>query len=244
MEVLMFDTYEELSKKAADDLIELMKLRKDPLLCVASGDSPAGMYQNIADKVFKNELDISNWSFLGLDEWVGMNGRDEGSCRFHLNKDFFYPLKVDENRIFFFDGRVTDLNKECEVAENFILQHGGIDTTILGLGLNGHIGMNEPNTSASSRSHVTELDPITQQTGQKYFKKEQQLKNGITLGLGTLMESENILLIVSGSKKAAIVRKMLEAEISEDIPASLLRKHRGARIYLDAEAAKLLDSSK
>ncbi len=104
--------------------------------------------------------------------------------------------------------------------------------------MNGHIGMNEPGTSAALRSHVTALDPITKETAQKYFKEQRQLTNGVTLGLATLMEARYIILLVSGAHKAGIVKKILEDEISEQIPGSLLRNHPGLNIYLDAEAAK------
>ncbi|MDP4262749.1 MAG: glucosamine-6-phosphate deaminase [Bacteroidota bacterium] len=242
MEIFIADTYPDLSKQAANDLVQLMRSRKHPLLCTASGDTPAGLYKNIVDKVAKKELDISGWFFVGLDEWTGMNGDDEGSCRFHLNNQLFRPLQVADNKIFFFDGRAKDLHKECEDAENFIVQQGGIDVAILGLGMNGHIGMNEPGTSQSLRSHVTALDPITQQTGQKYFKKQQQLTGGITLGLATLLDAKHIILLVSGSHKAGIVKKILDEKISEQVPGSLLRQHPGLKIYLDADAAKEIQS--
>lgn len=241
MEIIVADTYNDLSQQAAGDVIQLMQLRKQPLICVASGDTPAGLYKNLTDKFDKRKLDISGWSFIGLDEWVGMNGDDEGSCRFHLNDQLFHPLHIADDAICFFNGRAKDLNKECEVTEIYIRQQGGIDVAILGLGMNGHIGMNEPGTSPSSRSHIAALDPITQKTGQKYFKKEQILKEGITLGLATLMESKHIILIVSGSHKAEIIKRMLEGEISEQVPASLLRKHPGLKIYLDKDAAKLIN---
>ena len=135
----------------------------------------------------------SDWYFLSLDEWVGMNGEDEGSCRFHLNNQLFNPLNVKEDHIGFFDGQEKDLERECDKIENFITGHGGIDIAILGLGMNGHVGMNEPGTSLSLRSHVTELDSLTKKIGQKYFKKEQELSKGITLGLATLHGSPVLL---------------------------------------------------
>ncbi|MDP9230497.1 MAG: glucosamine-6-phosphate deaminase [Bacteroidota bacterium] len=240
MQVFITDTYKALSEQAANDVVQLMRSRNNPLLCAASGDTPAGLYKEIVDKVNKNELDISDWSFAGLDEWVGMNENDEGSCRFNLNDQLFRPLKIAANKISFFDGKANDLHKECEDVESFILQKGGIDVAILGLGMNGHIGMNEPGTSPALRSHVTALDPITQKVGQKYFKEKQQLTAGITLGLATLMESSYIILLVSGSHKAEIVKKILEEEISEQLPGSLLRNHPSLKIYLDAEAARLI----
>jgi galactosamine-6-phosphate isomerase len=240
MEVIVSNSYAELSLRVADDLIRCMGARENPLLCAASGDSPSGLYKDLVAKVERKELDISDWAFLGLDEWVGLNGGDEGSCRYHLDRELFSPLHVPADKFFFFDGRKEDLDSECRQAEAFILRHGGLDATILGLGLNGHVGMNEPGTPVLSRTHVTVLDPITAQTGQKYFKKATALSKGITLGLGTILDSRNIFLLVSGAKKASIVKTVLAGEISETVPASMLRRHPGLRIYLDKEAAGLL----
>mgnify|MGYP001799336298 CR=1 FL=1 len=140
-------------------------------MCTASGDSPKGLYKALIKQVNENKIDISSWNFVGLDEWLGMNRNDEGSCRFHLNNDLFQPLHVEENKISFFDGRAKDLEKECDRIENSIIKIGGIDVAIVGLGLNGHVGMNEPGTPADLRSHVAEIDRQTQQAGQKYFKE-------------------------------------------------------------------------
>lgn len=240
MKVFIAGNYAELSAKAADDLIQLMKTNDHPVVCTASGDSPAGMYKLLVEKFERKELDVSNWQILGLDEWVGLNGDTEGSCRYHLNNQLFNPLQLTSEQIVFFDGKAADLQQECEAVETFIQQQGGIDVAILGLGLNGHIGMNEPGTSAASRSHVITLDPITQKTGQKYFKERQELTHGITLGIASLMDAKQIMLLVSGAKKAAIVKQLLEEEISEKIPGTLLRNHPGLTVYLDKEAASLL----
>ena len=190
------------------------------------------------DKVNKNEANVNGWYFLGLDEWGGMNGDNEGSCRWHLNNQLFHPLKPAEDHIAFFDGK-ADLESECDRIENFIGQHG-IDVSILGLGMNGHIGMNEPGTPVSSRTHVNELDPLTAQVGQKYFKTATELKDGITLGIATLLESKHIFLLVSGSKKAAIIKEVLEGAISEEVPATLFLNHANLTIYLDKEAAQFI----
>jgi glucosamine-6-phosphate isomerase len=240
MELIVSDSYADMSLRVTEDLIGCMSLRAKPLLCAASGDSPAGLYKNLVAKVQRKELNVSEWDFIGLDEWVGLNGSDEGSCRYHLDKEFFGPLQVPKERLCFFDGRAVDLDAECRAAESYILHHGGIDATILGLGLNGHVGMNEPGTPVSVRTHVSVLDPITAQTGQKYFREARTLTDGITLGLGTILDSRNIFLLVSGAKKAAIVRTVLEGEISEAVPATMLRQHPGLRIYLDKEAAGML----
>ncbi len=242
MNVIVADDYGQMSKLAATEVIRLMKSYNDPLLCTASGDSPAGLYKELVDEYKNGKLNVTRWNFVALDEWVGLNGNDEGSCRFHLDHQLFNPLTIDAHKIHFFDGKATDSKKECEVIDQYIRQQDGIDVVILGLGMNGHIGMNEPGSSEKLRSHVAELDPITQQTGQKYFKKQQELKGGITLGLATIMESKNIILLVSGAHKAPIVKKMIEGEISATLPGSLLRRHPQLKIYLDKASASLLAS--
>lgn len=231
---------EALSKQMADDLYQLLKNKNHPLLCTASGDSPAGLYKEIVRRVRQKELDVSNWNFVGLDEWAGMNGDDEGSCRYHLDQQLFHPLQVAPDRLCFFDGRAGDTEAECRRVEAFIHKHGGIDIAIVGLGMNGHVGMNEPGTSPALYAHVTELDALTVQVGQKYFKEQQQLTKGITLGIADLMEARHVFLVVNGSHKAVIVKKMLKGPISEQVPASLLRDHANLHVYLDDQAAALI----
>lgn len=242
MKIIIGDTYDSMSKQALDEVKKLMKFRKNPVICTASGDSPAGLYKELVKEVNSKQLTVSDWYFISLDEWAGMNGNDEGSCRYHLNNELFDPLKIPAERICFFDGRADDLDKECMRIENFINEHDGIDAAIVGLGMNGHVGMNEPGTSPGLYSHVAEIDPITQQVGQKYFKEQKQLSQGVTLGIASLMKARNIILLVSGTKKAEIVQQVLEGEISEALPASLLRNHPGLKVYLDKEAAGMLHS--
>ena len=175
MEIFIEENYERLSKKAADELVQQIRDVKDPVVCFASGDSPSGLYKELIEKAAKKKLDVSQWYFIGLDEWAGMNGTDEGSCRFHLNHQLFQPLHVKEESICFFDGHARDPQQECLRIENSIREHGGIDVAVVGLGMNGHVGMNEPGTSLSSRSHFADIHPLTQKTGQKYFNEEQDL---------------------------------------------------------------------
>ncbi len=242
MKIIISKDFESLSLKATIALIEIMSPQTNPLICVASGDSPSGIYKNFVELVKKNELTTDHWRFLGLDEWVGLNGTDEGSCRWHLNKELFSPLDIKEDSICFFDGASKDLDQECAYTESYIQKQSGIEIAILGLGMNGHIGMNEPNTLISSRSHIVELDPITISVGQKYFNKPQPLTKGITLGIATLLEAKHILLVVSGAKKADIVKQVIEGPISAAIPASLLKNHPHCSIYLDEAAASKLSS--
>lgn len=240
MQLFISDTYETMSAQAAEAVMQKITSKRNGLLSPASGDSPTGLYKELVNGLDNKKIDISGWYFVGLDEWLGMNGNDEGSCRFHLNNQLFNPLHISENNICFFDGKTKDPKAECDKVENFITEHGGIDVAIVGLGMNGHIGMNEPGTSPSLHSHVTEINAITQQVGQKYFKEKTLISKGITLGIANIMEARNVILIVSGKKKAEIVSQVLEGKISEELPASLLRNHPNFSVYLDAEAANFL----
>jgi len=242
MKIIVAETYEAISKKAVDDLVALTQSVREPLVCTASGDSPSGLYKELVRRVSEKNLDISSWYFVGLDEWSGMNGKDEGSCRFHLDRQFFHPLAIPEERICFFDGRAADAEGECRRTENFIKKHQGIDLAILGLGMNGHVGMNEPGTSPDLRSHLADIDPQTQAVGQKYFTQQKDISHGLTLGIATLKEAKQIMLVVSGAHKAAIVKRVVEEEASEQLPASLLRDHPGFTFYLDRAAAQFLDN--
>lgn len=234
----MSDNYELMSKRVADDLVDIMQSSPFPLLCPASGDSPKGVYKEIIGLVKRNELDISKWKYVGLDEWVGMNGADEGSCRYHLNNDLFSPLGITEDKICFYDGRANDLKAECEKTDQYIKDCIGIEVAIVGLGMNGHVGMNEPGVDPNLHSHIIDLDEVTKTVGQKYFTTGQTLSKGITLGIASLMDARYVFLVVSGKKKAGIVKQALYGEISNEVPASLLRSHPGLRVYLDKDAAE------
>lgn len=242
MKIKICDTYEALSAAAAEQVILLMSAYDKPLLCPASGDTPAGLYRTLAKRCQGGKCDVASWSFVGLDEWVGLNGRDEGSCRYSIDKALFHPLNISADDICFFDGRSADLLKECADAEQFISARNGIDVAILGLGMNGHIAMNEPGCAVDSRAQVVPLHPVTKQVGQKYFNQHLELEEGITLGMGTLLESRHIMLIVSGKHKAPIVRKMLEEPVTKELPGSLLLHHPSLTVFLDEEAAACLSN--
>ena len=240
MNVIIEDTYDAMSRRAAEDLLLVLQSLDKPLICTASGASPSGLYKELVRLVKAFGADTSTWHFVGLDEWKGMDGGDEGSCRDQLNQQLFHPLNAAEHRICFFDGRAKDIGCECQRVEEFIQQFERIDVAILGIGVNGHVGMNEPGTTASLRSHVSTIHPGTQQIGQKYFKEPRQLDTGLTIGIANLLEAKHLMLLASGESKAESVYKMFHAPQSEEMPATLLRDHANLLVYLEKEAAKCL----
>ncbi len=240
MKIIIEPNYEAISARAAADLLAMISKKESPLLCTASGDSPKGIYRHLAQKIKQENIDISKWKFVGLDEWMGMNASVEGSCRFHLDRDLFGPLGVKESSICFFDGKATDPKQEARRTDQFIEAHGGIEVAIVGLGMNGHVGMNEPGTDPDLHSHIAEIDPLTASVGQKYFTQKTTLSHGLTLGIASLLEARQVFLVVSGEKKAAMVRQVIEGPVSPEIPASLLRRHSNFFIYLDQPASGLI----
>jgi len=240
MELLIYDSYEKMSAEAAKKVMHIISAKRKTVLSPASGDTPKGLYAELVSMIHKNKTDISELWFIGLDEWLGMNGEDEGSCRFYLDQQLFNPLKIDKNKIAFFNGKAQFPWEECRKVDNTILALNGIDLAIVGLGMNGHVGMNEPGISPALHSHVAEIDHITQEVGQKYFKEKKEISGGLTLGIANLMEAKSVMLMVNGSKKASILKQVLEENISEKLPASFLRNHPDFSVYADAEAASLL----
>ena len=240
MKIIIADSYELMSKQAADAIANITQSIAEPLVCVPSGDSPKALYKEWKLQQEKKIIDIHNWYFLGLDEWIGLDENDEGSCRYMLNRDLFHPLNIQEEKICCFNGNTTNTEAECNRIENYIHQHKAIDIAILGLGMNGHVGLNEPGTSSLLYSHVSNIHPVTNKTGQKYFSKPQSLTQGITLGLATLMEAKHLILLVSGQKKADILKQAIEDDVTENVPASLLRRHPQFYIYADKDAAGML----
>lgn len=240
MELVIAKTYEEMSSIAATDIIKVMQSESQPLLCPATGHTTINLYKEMVKMYEEKRYNSDSWFFAGLDEWMGMNITNEKSCHFRISEELFDKIAVKNEQVCFFDGMANDLNAECEKMEKFIKEKGGLTLAVLGLGVNGHVGMNEPFTPVNSRSHIAQLDEITQKVGQKYFNEPQQITAGLTLGLGTLMEAEQLFLLVNGEHKASIIKKVIEEEITEAVPASLLRNHPRLKIYLDSDAAALL----
>ena len=236
MQLSIHPTYEEMSHKAAEAVIRMAEDLTEPLVCFPSGNTPVLLLKNIVDH-FKTLQKTPDWYFIGLDEWVGIGPHEKGSCRHFLDEHFFIPLSIPENRIFFFDGNAADLDSECRKAEQWLDIRGNIMITVLGLGKNGHLGLNEPGSDPSLRTQITELSDTTKESGQNYFDAQKDLKKGITLGLKTLMDSGTVFLLANGSHKAEIVRKVLDGPVTSDVPATILRSHPDCWFYLDNEAA-------
>lgn len=232
--------YEEMSRAAADFIIDYVKKNPAALLCFPSGDTPTGLFRFLVQDARQGLVDFSDCFFIGLDEWVGLNGNDAGSCRHYMDEHLLIPLNIKADKIYFFDGAAADIEAECDRINEFIARKGPLDLMMVGLGMNGHVGLNEPGVDFSLHAHISELQDNTKTVAKKYFQKEVALSQGITLGPKDLLESKLAVLIASGSKKAGIVGGALEGEINENTPASIFQQHTNAYVFLDSDAARLL----
>lgn len=241
MKIQVFKDYSELSKSVSVLITDYIELKKNSLICLASGHTPIGVFQELEKEVKEGKLDLSGCTFLSLDEWLGIDPKDAGSCLTMLNKDCFGPLNIKPEQIEFFNVHAVDLTKECERINTLIANNGGLDIMLVGVGVNGHIGMNEPGTSFDSYAHVSQLAEETISVGQKYFEKPTSLSKGITLGLRHLRESKLPIVMASGEKKAPILGKAFSQPATEAIPVSIAQLIPQCQVMLDKAAATFLN---
>ncbi len=240
MQLNIFKDYAALSHNTAEKVVHQVQEKANSVLCLAAGNTPTLTYQYIVEIARQKQVDFSQVQFVGLDEWVHIPPDNPGSCQYFLRHHLFTPLQIAESQIHLFDALAEDLASACEQMNALIRQQGGLDLILVGVGMNGHIGFNEPGVSPDLYAHVVDLDETTQVVGQKYFSQSTPLKKGITLGMRHVLEARSALMIASGAKKAEIMRKVLVEDISVQVPASLLRKHDNGFALLDEEAASLL----
>ena len=237
MTTKIFPDYETLSRATADLIKDYILHKKTSLICLASGHTPVGVFQNLIKDVKKGSLDISKCTFLSLDEWVGIDPHDSGSCLSMLKRDFFDPLNIPVNQTEFFNVKAIDLEAECGRINALIESNTGLDIMLVGVGTNGHIGMNEPGTSFHSYAHIGDLAEETKTVGQKYFSKQTILSKGMTLGPKHLREAKLPIVMASGEKKAAIIQQALSQKPTEQIPVSIAQIISQGFVMLDQEAA-------
>jgi len=237
MKVDVFDSYDLLSENAAEAIVEQISTKANSVIAMASGETTRLTYELFSRKLLNQKTDYSHVTFIAFDAWVNVPPATEGSCHHFFQQYLAQPLKLARDRFYCFDGMSKDLNNELTRMDQVVSSKGGIDLMIVGIGVNGHIGFNEPGTPFNSHSHVRDLEEQTKIVSQKYFKEAVKVDKGITLGLGHVMEARKVILLANGKKKASIIAKTLTSEISNEVPATILRNHLNSVIMLDVDAA-------
>ncbi|WP_394238765.1 6-phosphogluconolactonase [Niallia oryzisoli] len=240
MEIKTVKDYDALSACLADEVLSYMVSSSEKLICLPSGDTPLGAFKWIAESLAEKEAPSLHYKLVGLDEWVGMGRETEGSCQFYMNEHLYKPGKIDDARIVEFNAKAEDLENELEKMDQFLKEHGPLDLVVLGIGMNGHLGLNEPGTSFKTYSHIVPLTDKTKEVAQKYFSEETPLEKGITLGINYFLEAKRLIVIASGKHKADIIKQLVDSEATESLPASIVKLHKNSTLLIDEAAASSL----
>ena len=223
-----YKTPELLATASAELIYDAFVKKPESLCCFSSGFTQNETYDRLTKMLLQKNFHVGKLRIIGLDEWQGLNGSNKGSCRAYMDERFFKPLGIEP--LYFFDG-TKDPEAQCREADELLDREGPFDICVLGVGMNGHLGFNEPGTPASSRSHVKNLDALTVQVGGKYFDGNAAPSAGITLGLRDLLASRLLLAQIVGAHKVPVYEKLTSSPPSVDFPASQL-KNTDALVYV------------
>ena len=226
MKFITVDTYQKLSRQAANIISAQVILKPDSVLGLATGSSPLGTYKQLIEWYEKEDIDFSKVVSENLDEYVGLDGASDQSYRYFMNKNFFEHINIDINNTFVPNGCAVDLAGEGKRYDEHIAELGGIDLQLLGIGLDGHIGFNEPDKYFVKSTHVVDLHESTIKANFRFFANIDEVpKRAITMGMVSIMQAKKILLIASGKEKRDILEKAFYGPITPEIPASILQLH-------------------
>jgi glucosamine-6-phosphate deaminase len=237
MKIIEVKDYLQMSKKAAEYIIEKVSAIPNIKLGLATGGTPIGTYKNLIADHQQNGTSYQNVTVFNLDEYIGLSSENEKSYRYYMNDLLFNHIDINKANTHIPHGDVEDVQKECTRYEQLMAKHGGIDLQILGIGANGHIGFNEPGTSFNSKTHIVNLAPSTIEANARYFDEVEDVPTkAITMGIATIMKSKEILLLISGETKKEALSNLLNGHVDERFPSSILKNHPNVTIIADKAA--------
>lgn len=240
MDIRIFNTFEEASRFAADRVCERILAKPNLVLGLATGETPLQLYRELVERFGRGDVDFSKVTTFNLDEYLGLPPDHPQSYRYFMDRNLISHINIPRERTHVLDGMTRDAEKTCREYEAAIAEAGGIDIQILGIGGSGHIAFNEPGSTFDSRTRVVDLseDTIRANSDGRFFKDPAEVpRQALSMGLGTIMEAKEILLLASGKRKANAIRTSLEGLPTPDVPASILQRHRAAHLFIDGAAA-------
>ncbi len=241
MEIIICPDSLEASELAARIVARTVREKPHAVLGLATGNTPLQLYRNLVRMHRENGLDFGGVTSFNLDEYVGIPPAHPSSFHSYMWAHLFSSLNIPRERINIPDGMTTDIPAACRKYEQAIRSAGGVDIQVLGIGMNGHIGFNEPSSSLSSRTRIKTLTEETRSDAAAAFGGEDAVPNHVlTMGLGTIMDSKMCLLLAFGKKKARSVALAAEGPVTSMVPGSVLQMHPRAIFVLDDEAASEL----
>lgn len=237
MEIIVCRDYEEMSRKAAELTAEGLRQHPDGLLSFAGGETPLGTVHAFADLVNRGEVDISRAHYTSLDEWVGLSNTDEGSCGLFNNQELLSRLQKPFAACHIINGAAADMEAERDALNTYFVKYGPLTVSVLGIGMNGHLGFNEDGVSFDLDGHIVPLSEVTKRVMSKYFGEKFHPTHGISQGIRQIMAAERVILIANGAHKADIIHEALTGPVTSSVPASVLQNHPNCYVVLDEAAA-------
>jgi glucosamine-6-phosphate deaminase len=229
--------YDAMSVLAADAVERLVSRKPEAVFSLPTGSTPLGLFDELLARVRSGRVDFSRAHLFCLDEYVGVNRDDPNSLTGFLDRSFLHGAGFDPERVHILPAEADDLDGAAAAYEAELADLGGLDLVILGLGPNGHIAYNEPGSTADSRTRVLTLTPESIEQAEAYWEESVATPHrAITMGVATLLEAREIILIVSGAAKAGMLRRTLNEPMTPDVPASFLRRA-GDRLKVIADEA-------
>lgn len=218
--------YDEMSEICADIFVLQLKEKPKSVLGMATGGTPKGLYKKLVERYKAGEISFANVQSFNLDEYIGLNPANKLSYHYYMAQNLFNHVDIKSENWHVPAGNVQDLDKVAAQYDKAIEKAGGIDIQILGIGVNGHIGFNEPGTPFSLGTNVVELTKSTREANKIYFDKMEDVPtHAITMGIKTILQSRSIILLIHGASKQEAYDRLRSGEITEDFPASALHKH-------------------
>ncbi|MGN4127386.1 glucosamine-6-phosphate deaminase [Lysinibacillus sphaericus] len=226
MKWIEVNSYDEMSTVAANIFTEQLKAKPASILGLATGGSPVGMYKELVKRQQAGDISFKDIKTFNLDEYVGLDQSSPASYWTFMHENLFNHVDINEENIHLPNGKVVDLAAECVAYDARIADAGGIDLQLLGIGVNGHIGFNEPGTPFASLTHIVELTASTRTENAIYFDEPADVPTqAITMGIQSIMNAKAIVLIAFGEKKLEAIEKLQSGVVTEDFPASQLLNH-------------------
>ncbi|WP_138752448.1 glucosamine-6-phosphate deaminase [Paenibacillus sinopodophylli] len=240
MEIIIFETQQELDTYAASLFINLVNEKPNAVLGLATGSTPIGIYDKIVESYKEHKVSFKEVTTFNLDEYVGINPENDQSYAYYMNQHLFSHIDIPAAQTYLPDGMAADMHEES-LRYDTMLAAQPVDIQLLGLGHNGHIGFNEPDVHLSGGTHAVKLKEETREANARFFASMNEVPEyAITMGVGSILKANTLLLVVRGADKAQIVKEALTGPITTSIPASLLQTHARVIVLLDREAGRML----
>ena len=241
MDIVVLETYEAICRETAARVARLMRNKPDCVLGLPTGSTPVGFYRELARLHREDGLDFSKVITFNLDEYLGLAPTHNQSYHYYMRESLFSHVNASADRVHIPNGTADDPAAFCAWYERQIRDCGGIDLMVLGIGSNAHIAFNEPGSSLGSRTRVAPLTRKTQQDNARFFGGLDGVPTAaLTVGIGTIGEARQILLMANGVGKADAIRATVEGPVTAKVPASALQFHPDTTLLLDPAAASLL----